>query len=113
MMEKLTFALYQYSLLGIFAIAVYGLGRPMTGWFMQSLGLSKFLMVPLTLASGMGIAMIALFVAGVLGYLNVTVIALLVLVGIGAVIASSVADLPRLGICGSIVKDLRWVRMDT
>jgi len=81
MMEKSIFALHQYALLGLFAIASYGLGRLFTGWLDRTSHLSLFLELPLTLASGMGIAMIGLFVVGLLGQLHAT--SILVLLGVG------------------------------
>lgn len=81
-MEKPLFALYQYSLLAIFAGVVWGLGRPLTGW-LSSLDMSGFIRVPLVLAGGMGVAMVALFIGSTAGFLTPVFVAGLILLGVG------------------------------
>jgi hypothetical protein len=105
-MEKLAFVFYQYALLGVFAAAAYGLGRPLTGWITKLSGLSAFITVPLELASGTGIAMIALFVAGVFGYLSTTFVWTVILIGLGLAITPIAMCIARAGRRGPPVKDL-------
>jgi hypothetical protein len=105
-MEKLAFVFYQYALLSVFAVAAYGLGRPLTGWITKLSGLSAFITVPLELASGTGIVMIALFVVGVFGYLSRTFVWMLILIGLGLAITSSAMCIARAGRRGPPVKDL-------
>ncbi|MDY6972257.1 MAG: hypothetical protein SV775_08000 [Thermodesulfobacteriota bacterium] len=103
-MEKLVFVFYQYALLGVFAVDVYGLSKPRTGWMKDSFRLSPFVTLPLKLASGIGIAMISLFVAGILDHLSSTVISILILMGFGLAGFSIVRCPPMIGNNGSIVK---------
>ncbi len=80
---KLAFVLQQYALLGVFAAAAYGLGRPLAGWIHGAGRLSRMLSVPLQIAAGIGVSMVTLFAAGVLGHLSAPVIGALILIGLG------------------------------
>lgn len=82
-METLAFVVGHYAVFGIVALALYGLGRPLVGWMKDSLGVSSILAAPLQLSSGMGVSMVVLFGAGVLGQFKFPVIAGLVIVGLG------------------------------
>jgi hypothetical protein len=84
---KLAFVLQQYVLLGAFAVAAYGLGRPLIGWMQKPHQLSPLLSVPLQISAGLGIMMISLFIAGSAGSLGAPVVATLLLVGSGLVLA--------------------------
>ena len=84
MTAKLIFLVQQYSLLGVAALVFFGLGRPLIAGATQT---SPAIRVPLQIAAGMGIAMIALFVSGILGQLHLAVLAILALVGLTLAIA--------------------------
>lgn len=85
---KLAFVLQQYVLLGAFAVAAYGLGRPLIGWMQMPHQLSPLLSVPLQISAGLGIMMISLFIAGSAGSLGAPVVLTLLLVGSAQALAS-------------------------
>lgn len=78
----LVFALEQYLLLILIITGAYGLGRPLTGWMRGSLVLPRVLTIPLQVGAGIGVAMISLFVAGLLGQFRVHLIGTLLLIGL-------------------------------
>lgn len=83
MAAKLAFALQQYALLAVFAVAAYGLGVPLAAWTRHATQHSRLLSIPLQVSAGLGFMMVLLFVAGVLGSLRAPVIAVMLLLGFG------------------------------
>ncbi len=83
MAAKLAFALQQYAILAVFAVAAYGLGGPLAAWTRHAAQHSLFLSIPLQVSAGLGVMMVLLFVAGVLDWLNAPVIAVMLLLGLG------------------------------
>lgn len=82
MIEKLTFAFEQYSLLGLFVLSTYGWGYLLTRWIPVSSQISPGLIIPIRLASGIGVLMAGLVPIASLGLLKISSILVLLFTGI-------------------------------
>ena len=80
--DYLAFAAFQYILLAGLLMAAYGLSLPFTGWIDRSPGVARVHQVLLRLVAGAGAAIVLLFYAGLLGFLNKAFTALVVGVGL-------------------------------
>ncbi|MEQ9464173.1 MAG: hypothetical protein RJQ10_10975, partial [Haliea sp.] len=81
MVAVFSFVLYHYILLAVFGVAVFGLGRPLAGWMASYPQLPALYRWSLQVTAGAGVAIVLLFLAGVLGVFNSGVILGLVLSG--------------------------------
>lgn len=88
MLATLLFILHQYTFLAVSGVAFFGLGWPLAGWMASYPQVPALYRWTLQLTAGAGLAIVLLFIAGVLGAFNSEVVIGLVLVGWSLAVAA-------------------------
>lgn len=91
-MDKVYFVIYHYSILGLIIFSAYGLGTPLIQSVFERYNLPKIMESVFAIVSGLAVAMVLLFMAGMVGFLNKYTVLILLFTG-GAFTVFSILSL--------------------